>query len=369
MNELTRSSEPRGRLPGGVKEDSEHPTEGTLVEQNKRWIQARPFAALAGAATVALALTACGGQAPDTQTDEEALSVGIFVDNAFGDGDFFDQAALAEDPLAKQFDATVNTYEGQLEAQNFAPLLQDAADRNDIVFVLGFEAIDAMNDAAAANPDTQFVFIDGEAGSEDVVSAVFRTQEGCFMAGALAATVNAANGAATAGFIGGVNAPVVENCESGYTQGVSEIDSAQSVASQYVGSFVDPGKGSEIASTLASTRGAYSIFAYAGLSGSGVFDAAKAGTSIAPIGVVADKSDLAPGKVPGSLIMGVDTVLLDLTQQYVDGDLSGGEVLDFGFAEGGWAMVYDEELVGADGVSKLEALQESIVAGDVQIDE
>lgn len=339
------------------------------MKQHKTRNQARMFAALTGAAVTALALSACGGQAPNTQTDAEALNVGIFVDNAFGDGDFFDQAALAEDSLTEQFDATVNTYEGQLEAQNFAPLLQDAADRNDIVFVLGFEAIDAMNDAAAANPDTQFVFIDGEAGSDDVVSAVFRTQEGCFMAGALAATVNAAKGATTAGFIGGVNAPVVENCESGYTQGVAEIDSAQTVASQYVGSFVDPGKGSEIASTLASTRGAYSVFAYAGLSGSGVFDAAKAGADIAPIGVVADKSSLAPGKVPGSLIMGVDSVLLDLTQQYVDGELAGGDVLDFGFAEGGWAMVYDEALVGADGVAALKSLQESIVAGDVQIDE
>ncbi|MBK0418091.1 BMP family protein [Leucobacter sp. CSA1] len=332
-------------------------------------IMPRSLASIALLGAASLVLVGCGGKAPTAQGEEDSLNIGVFVDNAFGDGDFFDQASLAEDPLAEQFDATVSTYEGQLEAQNFAPLLQDAADRNDLVFVLGFEAIDAMNEAAAANPDTQFVFIDGEAGSEDVVSAVFRTQEGCFMAGALAATVNAANGSSTAGFIGGVNAPVVENCESGYTQGVAEVDSAQTVASQYVGSFVDPGKGSEIASTLGSTRGAYSVFAYAGLSGSGVFDAAKAGTDIAPIGVVADKSALAPSKVPGSLTMGVDTVMVDLTRQFVDGKLSGGDVQDYGFAEGGWAMVYDEELLSADDIAKLEALQESIVAGDVEIDE
>ncbi|MFB8386760.1 BMP family protein [Microbacterium sp. NPDC055910] len=325
---------------------------------------------LVGAATLVLA--GCGGQAPNTSGQggaEDALNVGIFVDNAFGDGDFFDQAALAQSSLESDFDARVTTYEGQLQAQNFAPLLQDAADRNDIVYVLGFEAIDAMIDAATANPETQFVFIDGDAGSEDVVSAVFHTQEGCFMAGALAATVNADNGSTVAGFIGGVNAPVVENCESGYTQGVTHVDSAQSVASQYVGSFVDPSKGSEIASSLASTRGAFGMFAYAGLSGSGVFDAAKSGVDIAPIGVVADKSSLAPGKVPGSLIMGVDSVILDLTQQYIDGALNGGDVVEFGFAEGGWDMAYDEAILGADNIAALETLQESIIAGDVTIND
>ncbi|RZT66872.1 BMP family lipoprotein [Leucobacter luti] len=330
----------------------------------------RPLAALALTAAAALALAGCSGQAPSAGGgDADALNIGIFVDNAFGDGDFFDQASLAEDTLVESFGATVNTYEGQLEAQNFAPLLQDAADRNDIVYVLGFEAIDAMVDAAEANPDTQFVFIDGEAGSPEITSAVFRTQEGCFMAGALAATVNAAAGASTAGFIGGVNAPVVENCESGYTQGVAQVAADQSVASQYVGSFVDPGKGAEIATTLASTRGAYAMFAYAGLSGSGVFDAAKAGAQVAPIGVVADKSALAPGSVPGSLIMRVDSVIVDLTEQYVDGTLERGAVLDFGFAEDGWAMAYDEALVDSEGISALEELQEAIVAGDVQINE
>lgn len=330
-------------------------------------IKVRSIAALAGAAALTLALAGCSGQAPSSQGAADQLNIGIFVDNAFGDGDFFDQASFAEEELSKQFDATVNTYEGQLEAQNFAPLLQDAADRNDLVFVLGFEAIDAMVDAAAANPDTQFVFIDGDAGSEDITSAVFRTQEGCFMAGALAATVNREAGFTTAGFIGGVNAPVVENCESGYSQGVAEIAADQQVAAQYVGSFVDPGKGAEIAKTLASTRGVHSIFAYAGLSGSGVFDAAKTGTDIAPIGVVADKSPLAPGKVPGSLIMRVDSVIVDLTKEYVDGNLDRGAVLDFGFSEHGWEMVYDANLVSAEGISQLEQLQQAIVAGDVKI--
>ncbi|MBK0422735.1 BMP family protein [Leucobacter sp. CSA2] len=342
------------------------------MAQNHRRSAYRALAPFALISAAALGLVGCGGQAPDSAgagSAKDSLKVGIFVDNAFGDGDFFDQSLLAKESLVSELDAQVKTYEGQLQAQNFGPMLQDAADANDIVFVLGFEAIDAMNETAKSNPNTRFVFIDGDAGSKDVTSAVFHTQEGCYMAGALAATVNQQNSAKTAGFVGGVNAPVVKNCESGFTQGVAKIDPAQNVSSQYVGSFVDPAKGSEIASSLASTRGAYSVFAYAGLSGSGVFDAAKSGAKIAPIGVVADKSSLAPGKVPGSLVMGVDHVIEDMAKSYKDGKLKAGELKQYGFADGGWAMVYDKDLVDEANIAKLEALQKQIVDGSVKVND
>jgi basic membrane protein A len=338
---------------------------------NIRINSARLLATTASLVIGALALAGCAGKAPDAAAVDgtSALKVGIFVDNAFGDGDFFDQAALAQKPLEAELHAKVRTYEGQLQAQNFGPLMQDAADANDLVFVLGFEAIDAMVATAKANPKTQFVFIDGNAGSPDIVSAVFNTQQGCFMAGALAATVNVEHGSTTAGFIGGVNAPVVKNCESGYTQGVAHIAPDQTVAAQYVGSFVDPAKGSEIAKALVSTRGAYGVFSYAGLSGSGTFDAAKSGLDVAPIGVVADKLRLAPGKTPGSLVMGVDKAILDLAGQFRDHALKRGSVHEYGFAEGGWDMVYDESLVGTEQVAALKKLQASIAAGDVKIHE
>ncbi|WP_148217940.1 BMP family lipoprotein [Nocardioides sp. JS614] len=320
------------------------------------------------AVALGLALAACGGQAPTTGSadDGDALKVGIFVDNAFGDGDFFDQAAKAEEPLKTEQGATVETYEGQLQAQNFEPLLQDAADANDLVFVLGFEAIDAMVKVAGENPDTTFVFIDGVVDSPEVVSAEFRTAEGCFMAGALAATVNQSASSDTAGFIGGVNAPVIKNCESGYTQGVTAVDPDQSVAAQYAGSFVDPAKGKEITIALGN-KGAHAVFAYAGLTGAGSFNAAKSGTDVAPIGVVADKSSLAPGKSPGTLEMGVDSVILQTAEKYAAGQLEKGTSSSFGFAEGGWAMIYDDSLVDADQQAALENLQQGIVDGEVTI--
>lgn len=348
-------------------------------------------AGVAVGAVALLTLSACGGSAPETsetaeaaaspeatddtaagaetetqESSEAAPRVGIFVDNAFGDGDFFDQAARAEQQLVDGFGATVTTYEGQLQAQNFLPLLQDAGESNDIVFVLGFEAIDAMLQAATDNPDSTYVFIDAVIDSPDIVSAEFKTAEGCFMAGALAATVNTDAGSTVAGFIGGVDAPVIKNCESGYTQGVAAVDPAQTVAPQYAGSFVDPAKGSEISIALAN-QGAFAIFPYAGLTGAGAFDAAKGGEAIAPIGVVADKSNLAPGLSPGSLEMGVDAVIMETTGDYVAGSLEKGSVRSYGFANGGWNMVYNDNFVSADQRAALDALQAELESGAISV--
>lgn len=354
-----------------------------MISSRTRGRKALRLSFVATISVAALTLTACGGAEPTSTTETAATSeaaaestetseseaaagprVGIFVDNAFGDGDFFDQAAKAETQLVDQFGATVTTYEGQLQAQNFEPLLQDAGENNDLVFVLGFEAIDAMLKAATDNPDTTYVFIDAVIDSPDIVSAEFRTAEGCFMAGALAASVNQAQGSTVAGFIGGVDAPVIKNCESGYTQGVAAVDAAQTVDAQYAGSFVDPAKGSEISIAL-KNAGAFSVFAYAGLTGAGAFDAAKSGEEIAPIGVVADKSSLAPGKSPGSLEMGVDAVILETTASYVAGSLEKGTSASYGFDNGGWNMVYNSELVSADQVAALDALEAQLVSGEI----
>lgn len=346
---------------------------GTYMQQVREMIARRArVIGIAAIAAATLTLSACGGAAPAESSSPAESSaaagprVGIFVDNAFGDGDFFDQAAKAKQQLVDTYNATVTTYEGQLQAQNFGPLLTDAGENNDIVFVLGFEAIDALAKAAKENPDTTYVFIDADLQNPDIVSAQFKTAEGCFMAGALAATANKAAGSKVAGFIGGVDAPVIKNCENGYTQGVAAIDPAQKVAAQYAGSFVDPAKGSEISIALAG-KGAFSVFPYAGLTGAGAFDAAKAGKKIAPIGVVADKSNLAPGKSPGSLEMGVDKVIMDCTGLFLENNLPKGSLHTYSFDNGGWNMVYNDNFVNADQKAALDAVQAKLVSGEITL--
>jgi basic membrane protein A len=63
----------------------------------------------------------------------------------------------------------------------------------------------------------------------------------------------------------------------------------------------------------------------------------------------------------------VDAVILRTAETYAAGELEKGTSSSFGFAEGGWAMLYDDTLVEADQQAALEELQQSIVDGEMTI--
>ena len=317
---------------------------------------------------VCLLATACGDDAEPAAETDDRTTVGIFVDNAFGDRAFFDIALGAVDPL-EESGAAVSTYEGKLDADAFASILENAGSDNEIVFVLGFEAIDAMFEVAATDDDTLFVFIDAALDAPDVASIGYRDHEGCFLMGALAARLTVsdalpgANPDGVIGFVGGVDAPVIRRCETGYVAGAAEADPGVVVESLFVGSFVDPTLGREVNLNLASD-GSDINYQYAGLSGEGGFDAAKATEGLYALGAGFDQSFLAPGRVPGSMLKNVDQTILQAVDDYLTGDLARGSTSTSGLTDGGLAVVYDDELVPAEIRDYVEGLAAEIASGE-----
>jgi basic membrane protein A len=55
----------------------------------------------------------------------------------------------------------------------------------DLVFVMGWELVDALQKTAAAYPNTHFVFIDGVLDSKTITYANFAENQGSFLAGVL----------------------------------------------------------------------------------------------------------------------------------------------------------------------------------------
>jgi basic membrane protein A len=86
----------------------------------------------------------------------------------------------------------------------------------DLVFVMGWELVDALQKTAAAYPNTHFVFIDGVLDSKSISYANFAQNQGSFLAGALGAMLadkgsaveGFGNGKAI-GFVGGRDLPVI----------------------------------------------------------------------------------------------------------------------------------------------------------------
>lgn len=322
------------------------------------------IAPLLGSAIAFMGITSAPAQ-------DTAPKVGIFVADSFGDRAFFDIALGGKHLLEEKYHAAVSTYEGRLQADKFFRQLSDAGRANDMVFVLGFEAIDAMIQAAEANGKAHFIFIDAMLDDPAVSSVGYRDSEGCFLVGALAARVTTsdlplANPEKVVGFVGGVDAPVIRDCESGYKQGAAAIDPETKVVSGYVGSFVDPAKGKVVNQSL-NQEGSDVNYQYAGLSGEGGFDNVRSGNAGYALGAGFDQSNLAPGYVPGSMLKRVDQTILRVTSAVLDGNLKKGFSQSEGIKEGGLAMVYDDKLVPQEVQQEIETLADGIASGKIEI--
>jgi basic membrane protein A len=297
--------------------------------------------------------------------------VGIFVADSFGDRAFFDIALGGKELVEKKFGATVQTYEGRLQADKFFRQLSDAGRANDFVFVLGFEAIDAMTQAAESNDKAHFIFIDAALGSETSSSVGYRDSEGCYLAGALAARMTVsdlpmANPQKVVGFVGGVDSPVIRDCESGYKQGATAIDAETEVRTVWVGSWGDPAKGKIVNQSL-NQDGSDINYQYAGLSGEGGFDNVRGGAAGYVLGAGFDQSTLAPGFVPGSMLKRVDRTIERITGQILEGKLKRGFTETEGVAEGSLSLVYDEKLVPADVREQVEDFAKRIASGEIKV--
>ncbi len=297
--------------------------------------------------------------------------VGIFVADAFGDRAFYDIALGGKKLIETEDHAKVSTYEGRLQADKFFRQLSDAGRANDFVFVLGFEAIDAMLQAAKANPEAHFIFLDSKIDNPSVSSVGYRDSEGCYLAGALAARVTVSgipltNPDKTIGFVGGVDAPVIRDCQAGYEQGAAAIDPDTKVVSAYVGSFVDPAKGKAINQSL-NQEGSDINYEYAGLSGEGGFDNVRGGTAGYVLGAGFDQSGLAPGYVPGSMLKHVDITIAHVTAGLLNGTLKKGFETSEGIKEGGLVMVYDPKLVSEAVRTEIDGLGKKIAAGEITV--
>ncbi|MEM7405881.1 MAG: BMP family ABC transporter substrate-binding protein [Pseudomonadota bacterium] len=236
------------------------------------------------------------------------------------------------------------------------------------IVAIGFNQAAAVEKVAKEFPDLKFTIVDMVVNLPNVNSVVFKEHEGSFLVGALAAM---ASKSAKVGFVGGMDIPLIRRFACGYVQGAKHVDGGVEVFQNMTGStpsaWNDPGRGAELAKSQFD-RGADVVYAAAGGTGIGVYQAAKDNGKLA-IGVDSNQNYLQPGTMLSSMVKRVDVAVYESFMGVKNGTWKPG-IQVLGLKEGGVGWALDEHnasLVSDDMKSRVEALKADIVSGKIAV--
>lgn len=308
-----------------------------------------------------------GGGAATTPAPATGPRVGIVLSTGGkGDKAFNDAAIRGLEQAKSELGISYRAIEPKEMANDESALSFLSKEKYDLIIGVGFLMGDAMKKVATANPDRKYAIIDYEVDAPNVTSLVFTEHEGSFLAGALAALTSKTG---TVGFIGGMNSPLINRFEGGFTAGAKYARKDVKVLSNYAADdpkgFNDPARGKELA--LSQYRqGADVIYHAAGGTGSGVFEAAREQKRYA-IGVDSNQNWVQPGFVIASMLKRVDVAVLENVRALKGGTWKGG-VQVFGLKENGMALTSldkldpEETTVPADQQAAIMAAKNAIPA-------
>jgi basic membrane protein A len=228
---------------------------------------------------------------------------------------------------------------------------------------VGFSQGSAMEKVAKEFPKLAFTIIDFVIQQPNVESVVFREHEGSFLVGMMAAM---ASKSGKVGFVGGMDVPLIRKFQCGYEQGARHANPKVEVMANMTGTtpsaWNDPARGGELAKAQFA-KGADVVFAAAGGTGIGVYQAAKDGGKLA-IGVDSNQNHIQPGTMLTSMVKRVDVAVANSFKQHKPGMTS------LGLKEGGVDYALDknnEKLVSADMKAKVDAAKADIISGKIKV--
>ncbi len=231
------------------------------------------------------------------------------------------------------------------------------------VIGVGFSQASSIEKISKEFPNLQFVVIDSVVKQPNVESIVFKEQEGSFLVGMMAAL---ASKSGKVGFVGGMDIPLIRRFQCGYEQGVKYANPMAEVSAAMTGTtpsaWSDPTRGAELAKAQFA-RGVDVVFAAAGGTGVGVYQAARDAGALA-IGVDSNQNHLQPGTMLTSMVKRVDNAVYNSARKSVPG------VTSLGLKEGGVDYAMDQhnaKLVTPEMKAKVDAAKAGIIAGKIKV--
>ena len=285
-----------------------------------------------------LALTGCGdskeeGSGGDAK--EGAIKSVGFIVGALGDKSFNDIANDGIVNSGKKLGLEYKTIEYGTDKSKMEPAFLDAAESFDMVFFSSGEQLELIQRHLEAGefPDVKFVGFDIDPDKDpkypNVFCITYAQNEGDFLAGALAMKISKTG---VIGFVGGAEAPVINDFMVGYMEGALHARADGKVAIAFVGDYTNAPKAKEFALLQITTNKADVLHGVAGGAGLGVFEAATEHKGVWGIGVDADQRQFFVDSKPEianviltSMLKRNDIAIEDIVTRTYNGDTS-----DFG---------------------------------------
>jgi basic membrane protein A len=301
--------------------------------------------------------------------DPKKIHVGIVFDSGGKDDRSFNAAAWkGVRRAAKDFPIVLRDAEPG-DPTSLEPAMRAFAEVGyDLVIGIGFAQTPIVEAVAKDYPKINFAIVDGVSELPNVASLVFKEHEGSYLVGMIAAHKSRTG---VLGFLGGMDIPLIHRFEVGYEEGARSVNPKIQVIQNYVGvtesAWNNPGKGKEI-SVAQIGRGADVIFAAAGNSGLGAFDAAEQYGKLV-IGVDSNQNWVKPGYVLTSMVKRVDNAVYQIVGDLVNHRFKGG-VHVYGLENDGisYAMdKYNAKLISPDVIRQVEAARARIIRGEIKV--
>lgn len=322
-----------------------------------------------------LFLISCGSNktnesSSDSNQGETKKVAIVYSTGGKGDKSFNDSAFAGLERAKKDLGIEFSEYEPKDPTVEARDQLKAYAETEEYALIIGvgFTMKDSVIEVAEQFPDQNFAIIDEIIeGLPNVQSIVFKEEEGSFLVGALAAMMSETG---TIGFLGAVEAPLIQKFQTGYIQGAKYINPDINVVSVFIGgtsAFNDPTNGKAKSEVLIQ-QGADVLYHAAGGSGAGMFQAVKE-KNVYGIGVDSNQDDMAEGLVLTSMMKYVDNAVYDSVKEAIDGKFS-PTIKEFGIAEDGvgtTAFEFTRDAIGEEKISRLDEIKELIKKGEIKV--
>jgi basic membrane protein A and related proteins len=308
-------------------------------------------------ALAAIAATAAAGAAAQSQP-AVIFDMGGKFDKSFNEAAFNGAEAWKKESGKAYLEFEISNPTQREQA------MQRMAERGASPIVgVGFSQVSPMEKVAKQFPKLNFTIIDGVVELPNVESIVFREHEGSFLVGMMAAM---ASKSGKVGFVGGMDVPLIRKFQCGFEQGAKYANPKVEVHANMTGTtpsaWNDPARGGELTKAQFS-KGADVVFAAAGGTGVGVYQAAKDAGKLA-IGVDSNQNHLHPGTMLTSMVKRVDVAVANSFKKHKAG------VTSLGLKEGGVDYALDknnEKLVTPEMKAKVDAAKADIIAGKIKV--